>query len=100
MGNGEKYINDAAVSTIDWHNWLHRWEAQQTGYLPNREARFDAMLDVLEALLPPDFVALDLCCGPGSISQRLLQRFPQARTVAVDLDPLLLAIGKAVLGTA
>jgi SAM-dependent methyltransferase len=84
---------------VDWHGWLQRWDAQQTGYLPNREDRFNAMLDVLEALLPPQFVAVDLASGPGSISQRLLTRFPQARCIAVDLDPLLLAIGQGALGT-
>jgi SAM-dependent methyltransferase len=85
-------------SNIDWHSWLLRWDAQQTGYLPHREARFKAMLDVLEILMPESFVALDLACGPGAISQRLLERFPQARCVAVDLDPVLLACGQGVLG--
>src|SRR5260221_14452734 len=32
------------------------------------------------------------------MSQRLLSRFPQARCVAVDLDPLLLLLGQQVLG--
>jgi trans-aconitate methyltransferase len=86
------------IEGIDWRHWLHRWDAQQTGYLPDREARFDAMLTVLEILLSPDFVALDLCCGPGSISQRLLTRFPQAHSVAIDLDPVLLAMGHGALG--
>lgn len=83
---------------IDWQSWLQRWDAQQTGYLPHREARFKAMLDVLEVLMPAEFVALDLACGPGAISQRLLERFPKARCVAVDMDPVLLAIGQGVLG--
>lgn len=87
------------TTTIDWNHWLARWDAQQTGYLPDREDRFEAMFTALEVLLPPDFVALDLCCGPGSISQRLLTRFPQARVVAVDLDPVLLAMGQGALGT-
>lgn len=84
---------------VDWQRWLQRWDVQQTGYLPDREARFNAMLDVLEALLPDTFMALDLACGPGAISQRLLARFPQARCVAVDLDPVLLTMGQSVLGT-
>lgn len=66
--------------------------------LPDREARFTAMLDVLGALLPERFMALDLACGPGSISQRLLTRFPQARCIALDFDPILLLLGKQVLG--
>jgi SAM-dependent methyltransferase len=83
---------------IDWAAWLRRWDTQQAGYLPDREARFAVMLDVLGVLLPPDFVALDLCCGPGSISQRLLERFPAAPCIALDKDPVLLAMGQAVLG--
>lgn len=90
----------ATPTKAEWADWLRRWEVMQTGYLPYREQRFHAMLDVLAELLPPQFVALDLCCGPGSISQRLLARFPQARCIAVDFDPVLLAIGQAVLGDA
>ena len=48
--------------------------------------------------MPAEFVALDLACGPGAISQRLLKRFPQARCIAVDLDPFLLTIGRQTLG--
>lgn len=83
---------------VDWRRWLQRWDAQQTGYVPQREERFGVMLDALEALLPPAFVALDLACGPGAISQRLLARFPRARAVAVDFDPVMLAIGRGALG--
>jgi len=88
-----------AREPLDWHAWLRRWDAQQTGYIPDREDRFTAMLDVLEALLPTAFVALDLACGPGAISQRLLARFPEARCVALDVDPVLLALGQGALGT-
>jgi trans-aconitate methyltransferase len=85
-------------NNIDWQHWLHRWNAQQTGYLPQREARFNAMLDVLAALMPEEFIAVDLACGPGAISQRLLTRFPKAKCIAIDLDPVLLTMGQAVLG--
>ncbi len=78
---------------VDWQGWLRRWDAQQTGYVPEREQRFAVMLDALAVLLPERFVALDLACGPGSLSQRLLARFPQARSVAVDMDPVMLALG-------
>lgn len=88
----------ATASAVDWHAWLHRWDVQQTGYLNDREARFNAMFEALEILMPAEFVALDLACGPGAISQRLLQRFPHARCIAADLDPLLLTIGQQTLG--
>ena len=46
--------------TVDWWDWLRRWDAQQEGYVPEREARFTAMFDALAELLPASFVALDL----------------------------------------
>lgn len=82
---------------LDWQNWMQRWDQQQRVYLPDREERFTIMMDVLEVLLPEQFVAIDLACGPGSISQRLLTRFPQARSIAVDFDPVLLTLGQHVL---
>lgn len=91
---------DSDLRTIDWTDWMRRWDAQQEGYVPEREQRFGVMLDVLAAVLPESFVALDLACGPGSISQRLLARFPGARVVAVDMDPVMLALGQGALGTA
>jgi SAM-dependent methyltransferase len=98
MNDTQTIVANLQMPAPDWQRWLHRWDEQQTGYLPDREKRFTAMLDALEALMPVEFVALDLCCGPGSISQRLLTRFPQARCIAADLDPVLLAMGQAVLG--
>ncbi len=84
---------------INWHHWLERWDAQQSGYLPYREERFQIMLDAIAHLLPESFTAIDLACGPGAISQRLLNRFPQATCIAIDYDPVLLAIGQGVLGS-
>jgi SAM-dependent methyltransferase len=86
------------ATTLNWPAWLERWDAMQPAYLLDREARFGLMLDALSVLLPPDFVALDWACGPVAICQRLLARFPNARCVAVDLDPILLALGLATLG--
>lgn len=76
---------------------LDRWDAQQAAYIAGREQRFAAMLDVLELTVGPEFVAVDLACGPGSLSARILDRFPAARVVAVDVDPLLLHVAREVL---
>jgi hypothetical protein len=35
---------------VDWVDWLRRWDAQQAGYVPEREARFTAMFDALAEL--------------------------------------------------
>ncbi len=85
--------------TVDWGDWLQRWDAQQSLYLPDREERFQVMLDVLEVATPGPLLVLDIACGPGAISQRLLSRFPSAEVLALDTDPVLLAIGEGALGT-
>jgi len=81
--------------------WIARWEIQQQGYLPDREDRFTALIDAVEeAAGRPDPLVLDLGCGPGSLSVRLLDRMPAARVVAIDTDPVLLALGRAAYGGA
>lgn len=75
--------------------WISRWDRQQEGYLPDREERFTALIDAVEAGAGrPDPLVLDLGCGPGSLSVRLLDRLPRATVVAIDTDPLLLALGR------
>jgi SAM-dependent methyltransferase len=79
----------------DWAGWLERWDRQQESHVMEREDRFAAVIETVAALtgkLAP--YLLDLGCGPGSLSARLLERMPAARVVAVDNDPLLLAIGR------
>ena len=79
--------------------WIARWEVQQQAYLPDREDRFTALLDAVEeAAGRRDPLVLDLGCGPGSLSVRLLDRMPAARVVAIDTDPVLLALGRAAYG--
>jgi SAM-dependent methyltransferase len=78
-----------------------RWDVQQTAYIADRDRVYEVMLEVLTHLRPAeDLVVLDLACGPGAISSRLLNRLPKARSVAVDVDPVLLAIGEGALGDA
>ncbi|MGD3105691.1 class I SAM-dependent methyltransferase [Streptomyces sp. YGL11-2] len=78
----------------DWQTWQDSWDRQQEWYMPDREERFRVMLDMVEALVGPAPRVLDLACGTGSISDRLLKRFPKAESVGVDLDPALLAIAQ------
>ncbi|NGO15433.1 class I SAM-dependent methyltransferase [Streptomyces sp. HC44] len=82
------------VTGADWHAWQESWDRQQEWYLPDREERFRVMLDMVEALVGPTPRVLDLACGTGSITARLLERFPEAVSTGVDLDPALLAIAE------
>jgi SAM-dependent methyltransferase len=90
----------ATIDTTVAAAWIKRWDAQQQLYLPDREERFTALIDaVAEGAGRPDPLVIDLGCGPGSLSIRLLARLPDATVVAVDADPLLLGLGRAaVLG--
>ena len=57
------------------------------------------MLDIVECLAGSSGLrVLDLCCGPGSISRRVLERFPDASILAVDMDPAHLELGRRTLG--
>lgn len=82
----------------DWTRWLARWDAQQQRHIPDREERFSAIVDALAAFAGPKPRVLDLGCGPGSLSARVLQRLPGATVVAIDTDPVLLTIGRGALG--
>ena len=55
---------------------MHRYDQQQSTYLPDREKRFTVMLNVLETLLPKQFVALDLACGSRLNEPAPLIAFP------------------------
>lgn len=90
--------SDASPAAVDWQAWLARWEAQQSAYMPNREERFGVITDVVAALCGPSPHVVDLGAGPGSLARRVLESIPDARVTAIDMDPVLLAIGRNALG--
>lgn len=89
------------IPTLDTDSalgWYQRWERQQEGYVPDREEAFGLMLDVVERLVGAPRRVLDLGSGPGCLAARARTRFPAAEVVALDLDPVLVEIGRAVHG--
>lgn len=81
---------------LDWHNWYKRWQAQQNCYVLQRLYRFDLMFRWPNFPRDAEVQILNLGCGPGTLAFRALEHYPQARVVAVDHDPVLLAIGQHV----
>jgi SAM-dependent methyltransferase len=63
--------------------------------VPDRELRIRALLDVVDTVADRSPTVLDLGCGTGTVTCRLLDRFPAARSIAVDVDPVLLTIASA-----
>jgi SAM-dependent methyltransferase len=81
---------------MDWQHWFERWEAMQNCYVPQRLYRSDLMLRLADLPREDEVHILDLGCGPGSLSLRALRHYPNACVVAVDFDPVMLAIGQGV----
>ncbi|WP_327673621.1 class I SAM-dependent methyltransferase [Kitasatospora sp. NBC_00458] len=84
--------------------WLRRWDRQQERYSPDRDERFEVVVDTVGWLLEgrdaPRPRLVDLGCGTGSLTTRLARAFPRAEVVGVDADPLLLGLAEeAVAGT-
>jgi SAM-dependent methyltransferase len=84
------------VSMATAELWVERWERQQQRYAVDREERFTVIADVVEHVTAgrPRPLVVDLGCGPGSLAARLAARLPRADIVAVDMDPLLLELGR------
>ncbi|HEY6796502.1 MAG TPA: class I SAM-dependent methyltransferase [Kineosporiaceae bacterium] len=75
--------------------WIIRWDRQQERFLPEREAQFTALVDAVEEVSGrPDPLVVDLGCGPGCLSIRVLDRLPGSAVVAIDADPILLELGR------
>jgi SAM-dependent methyltransferase len=81
------------LKSLDWLHWFNRWEAMQSAYLPQRQHRFDLMFRLPDFPRDTELCILDLGCGPGSVTFCALRHYPNARVVAVDADPVLLAMG-------
>jgi SAM-dependent methyltransferase len=76
---------------------LSAWDHQQAAYIADREGRFRIMVEVLELACGEEPLVVDMACGPGSLTGRVLDALPRARVLAVDHDPLLLDIAARAL---
>ncbi len=86
------------LSPVTARAWRARWDRQQDRLVPDRSRRFDRIASMLGGVLGPRFRALDLGCGTGSLSEHILAANLRARMVALDFDPVLLALGRTALG--
>lgn len=75
--------------------WQRSWDRLEQDLVPDRELRIGVLVDVVDAIAATAPTVLDLGCGTGTVTHRLLDRLPQARSIAVDVDPVLLTIASA-----
>lgn len=104
----ENYIN------IFWEKRSKIYGTKITGVLPKsfplpvNDYLHHWMFEQIERLIPKkkNLTILDLGCGYGRLSQEVLQKFPDVKTVGIDISPTyvelynknLLPRGRAVLG--
>lgn len=80
-----------------WRSWLEQWDRQQERNRPQREEGIQAIVRIVEGIVTNGRGRiLDLACGCGSISMRLLAQLPHLDIVAVDRDPVLLRIARGL----
>lgn len=64
-------------------------------FVPDREEQIATVLDMIPD--PGAGLLADLCCGEGLLSRALLERFPRARVLAMDLSPAMLEHARTTL---
>ena len=78
---------------LGWaESWQRSWDRLEERLVPDRELRLGVLIDVVEAMVGSAPTVVDLGCGPGTVTRRLLDRLPGACSIAVDVDPVLLTI--------
>lgn len=79
---------------INWQNWIQRYDKMQERYLVGRSERFDIITGLIKVVCPSPKLIIDLGCGTGSLTIRLLEEFDLAKVYAVDLDPAILLLAE------
>ena len=88
--NKEIFPGEVFVNTADFDTGIRR-------LLP----KYDEMLDVLaDCIANTNHRILELGCGTGELSLKVLQRYPSAEIVAVDYSPRMLDFARAKIESA
>jgi SAM-dependent methyltransferase len=87
-------MNVRPPAGFDAAHWIERWDAMQERYNVDRSRRFEIIVQVLRLINNRPLEILDLGCGTGSLSVRLLESFPSCRVTAVDMDPAMLVLAR------
>ena len=83
-----------SVQHIDWQSWIDRYDRMQEKYLVRRSERFEIIVGLIKSVCPNPKLMIDLGCGTGSLTVRLLEEFDSVKIYAVDLDPAVLLLAE------
>jgi len=79
---------------IDWQNWIECYDKMQERYLVRRSERFDIIARLIKVVFPRPKLIVDLGCGTGSLTIKLLEEFDTAKVYSVDSDPAILLLAE------
>jgi hypothetical protein len=85
---------------------LERWQEEDSEHFiergdiitPSRAEQLRMVTGLIPAEPEQEFLAVDLACGPGSLSGAVLARFPRSRVVALDGSPTMLTEARRRFG--
>jgi ubiquinone/menaquinone biosynthesis C-methylase UbiE len=83
-----------AQRNINWQDWIERYDKMQEKYLVKRSERFDIITRLIKTVCPNPKLIVELGCGTGSLTIRLLEEFDSAKVYAFDSDPSILLLAK------
>jgi trans-aconitate methyltransferase len=66
-------------------------------FTPSRSEQADLIVSLVPAVPDEEFVAVDLACGAGWLSEAVLRRFARAQVIALDGSPAMLERAAATL---
>ncbi len=81
---------------INWDTWIDRWDQMQDRLVAKRSERFEIIIQLITATQSSPKRILDIGCGTGSLSLRLIESFPEAEVFCVDIDPTMLWIAETM----
>jgi tRNA (cmo5U34)-methyltransferase len=99
-------LNGMATSTPsselheDWFDerWVAHWIDRQQARAAQRNRQFGLLRAMLPFATDRAFTYMNVGSGPGTFDDLVLQRYPRARAVLVDVSPLMLERARQRLG--
>jgi release factor glutamine methyltransferase len=78
---------------VGWVDFAGVRVALQPGvFIPRQRTSY--VVDLAAAVVPPDGVVVDLCCGSGALGLALARRHPGIELHAADIDPVAVACAR------
>jgi ubiquinone/menaquinone biosynthesis C-methylase UbiE len=91
-------MQSESVAAYDLPERVARYDTDMNLMHPNRPKMIDVAMEVISTVIGGPTVAIDLGIGTGFFTDRLLQRFPSARVIAIDGAAAMMDLARARLG--